>query len=71
MSLLTNDMIFYVGTPEEATKKLHLDIISESSKIPGYKLMYQYKKLIAFLYSNNENWKLKCKKNIIYNHTKN
>lgn len=26
------------------------------------KLMYQYKKSIAFLYSNNQNWKLKCKK---------
>ena len=36
LSLLTNDKIFYTGTPKEAMKKLHLD--KDSSKIVAYKV---------------------------------
>ena len=36
LSLLTNDKIFYRGTPKEAMKKLHLD--KDSSKIVAYKV---------------------------------
>ena len=44
-------MILYIKNPKESTPKL-LDIISEFSKVVGYKINTQ--KSVAFLYSNNE-----------------
>ena len=44
-------MIVYIENPINSTKKL-LDLISEFSKVAGYKVNIQ--KLMAFLYTNNE-----------------
>ena len=51
LSLFSDDIIMYRENPIGSTKKL-LDLISEFSKVVGYKLNIQ--KLIAFLYINNE-----------------
>ena len=44
-------MILYIKNPEESTPKL-LDLVSEFSKVEGYKINTQ--KSVAFLYTNNE-----------------
>ena len=44
-------MIMYIETPKDSIRKL-LEIISESSKIAGYKINTQNS--LAFLYTNNE-----------------
>ena len=44
-------MIFYIENPKDSTKEL-LDQIEEFSKIAGYKV--NIKKLLVFLYINNE-----------------
>ena len=44
-------MILYVENPKDATRKL-LELISESSKIAGYKINAQ--KSLAFLYTKDE-----------------
>ena len=44
-------MILCIKNPKESTPKL-LDLISEFSKVAGYKINTQ--KLVAFLYTNNE-----------------
>ena len=46
-----DDMILYMKNPKESTPKL-LDVISEISKVAGYKINAQ--KSIAFLYTNDE-----------------
>ena len=51
LSLFTDDMILYMENPTDFTKKL-LELIHEFSKVAGYKINAQ--KLIAFLYTNNE-----------------
>ena len=51
LSLFADDMIVYMGTPIDSTKKL-LDLISEFGKTAGYKVNTQKSK--AFLYTNNE-----------------
>ena len=51
LSLFANDMIVYIDSPIESTKKL-LNLISEFGKISGYKVNIQKSK--AFLYSNNK-----------------
>ena len=49
--LFTDNMIVYIENPISSTKKL-LNLISEFSKVAGYKVNIQ--KLMVFLYSNNE-----------------
>ena len=44
-------MILYTENPKDSIRKL-LELISEFSKVEGYKLNTQ--KSLAFLYSNNE-----------------
>ena len=51
LSLFADDMILYIENPKDTIKKL-LEIISEFSKVAGYKINTQ--KSIVFLYTNNE-----------------
>ena len=44
-------MILYIENPIDSIRKL-LELISESSKVAGYKINTQ--KSLAFLYTNNE-----------------
>ena len=50
-SLFADDMILYIETPKDSTRKL-LELINEDSKVAGYKINTQ--KSLAFLYTNNE-----------------
>ena len=50
-ALTTDDMILYIENPKDSIKKL-LELISEFSKVVGYKINTQ--KSLAFLYTNNE-----------------
>ena len=49
--LFANDMIVYIENPKDIIRKL-LELISEPSKVTGYKINTQ--KSLAFLYTNNE-----------------
>ena len=51
LSLFVNDMLFYIESPKDATRKL-LELINEYNKVTGYKINTQ--KSLAFLYTNNE-----------------
>ena len=51
LSLFADDMILSIENPKGSIRKL-LEIISEFSKIAGYKINIQ--KSLAFLYANNE-----------------
>ena len=51
LSLFADDMILYIENPKDSIKKL-LELISEFSKVAGYKINIQ--ESLAFLYTNNE-----------------
>ena len=51
LSLFADDMILYIESPKDTIRKL-LELISEVSKVVGYKVNTQI--LLSFLYSNNE-----------------
>ena len=51
LSLFADDLILYTVNPKDTIRKL-LELISEFSKVAGYKINTQ--KSIAFLYINNE-----------------
>ena len=51
LSLFADDMILFIENPTDGIKKL-LELISEFSKVAGYKINTQ--KSLAFLYTNNE-----------------
>jgi hypothetical protein len=51
VSLLANDMILYLEDPKKSTPKF-LDTINSFSNVAKYKINLQ--KLLAFLYTNNE-----------------
>lgn len=51
LSLFADDVILYIKNPKESTPKL-LDLISEFSKVVGYKINTQ--KSVASLYTNDE-----------------
>ena len=51
LSLFVDDMILYIETPKDSTRKL-LELIKEYSKVAGYKINTQ--KSLAFLYTSNE-----------------
>jgi len=50
-SLFADDIIVYMENPKDTTRKL-LELISEYSKVAGYKSNAQ--KSLAFLYTNND-----------------
>ena len=51
LSLFVDDMILYTENPSNTIRKL-LELISEFSKVTGYKTNIQ--KSLAFLYTSNE-----------------
>ena len=58
LSLFADDMILYIENPKDTIRKL-LELISEISKVAGYKINSQ--KSLAFLYTNNANQKDKLR----------
>ena len=56
LSLCADDMILYMENPKDTIRKL-LELISEFSKVAGYKIKPQ--KSLAFLYTNNKSQKEK------------
>ena len=60
-SLFADDMILYIEHPEDSIRKL-LELISEFSKVTGYKINTQ--KSLAFLYTNNEKSEREMKESI-------
>ena len=50
LSLFADDMIPYIENPKDSNRKL-LELISEFSKVAGYKINTQ--KSLAILYTNN------------------
>ena len=60
-SLFAVDMILYIENPEDSIRKL-LELISEFSKVAGYKISTQ--KSLAFLYTKNENSEREIKESI-------
>ena len=61
LSLFAEDMILYIENPKDSIKKL-LELISEFSKVTGYKINTQ--KSLAFLYTNNEKSEREIKESI-------
>ena len=61
LSLVADDMILYIENPKDSIRKL-LELISEFSKVEGYKINTQ--KSLAFLYTNNENSEIEIKESI-------
>ena len=61
LSLFANDMIMYIENRKDSIKKL-LELISEFSKVAGYKINTQ--KSLAFLYTNNEKSEREIKESI-------
>ena len=59
LSLIADDMIFYVENPKESTRKL-LELITEYSKVEGYEINTE--KSLAFLYTNMRKQKEKLRK---------
>ena len=60
-SLFADDMIVYTENPEDSIRKL-LELISELSKVAGYKINTQ--KSFSFLYTNNEKSEREIKESI-------
>ena len=61
LSLFADDMKFYIENREDSIRKL-LELISEFSKVAGYKTNTQ--KSLAFLYTNNDNTEREIKESI-------
>ena len=61
LSLFADDMILYIENPKYSIRKL-LDLISEFSKVSGYKINTQ--KSLVFLYTNNEKSEREIKESI-------
>jgi len=61
LSLFADDLILYIENPKDTTRKL-LELISEYSKIAGYKINTQ--KSLTFLYTNNEKTEREIKETI-------
>ena len=59
--MFADDMILYIENPKDSIKKL-LELISEFSKVAGYKINIQ--KSLAFLYTNNEESEREIKESI-------
>ena len=52
LSLFADDMILYIENPKDIIRNL-LELMSEFSKVTGYKIKTQ--KSLSFVYNNNEN----------------
>ena len=61
LSLFVDDMLLYIGNPKDSIKKL-LELISELSKVAGYKINTQ--KSLAFLHTNHEKSEREIKESI-------
>ena len=61
LSLCADDMILYIETTKDSIRKL-LELISEFSKIAGYKINTQ--KSLSFRYINNEKSEREIKESI-------
>jgi len=61
LSLFADDMIFYIQSPKDSTRKL-LELINDYSKVAGYKINTQ--KSLAFLDTNNEKTEREIKETI-------
>ena len=61
LSLFADDMIPYIENPKDTIRKL-LELISEFSKVSGYKINTQ--KSLAFLNINNEKLEKEIKESI-------
>ena len=64
LSLFKDDMILYIKNSKDSIRKL-LELISEFSKIAGYKINTQ--KSLAFLYTNNEKSEREIRESIPFN----
>ena len=62
-SLFLDDIILYIENPKDSIRKL-LEIISEFSKVAGYKINTQNS--LEFLYTNNEKSERKIKESILF-----
>ena len=60
-SVFADDMILYIENPEDSIRKL-LELISEFSKVAGYKINTQ--KSLVFLYTNTEKSEREIKESI-------
>ena len=56
-------MILYIQNPRDTIRKL-LELISEFSKVAGYKISTQ--KSLAFLYTNNKKPEREIKESILF-----
>ena len=63
LSLFADDMILYLETPKDSTRKL-LELIHEFGKVTGYKINTQ--KSTAFLFTNNEKSEREFKEAILF-----
>ena len=63
LSLYADDMILYTENPRDSTQKL-LELINKFSQVAGYKI--NIRKLVAFLYTNNEILERECKETNIF-----
>ena len=61
LPLFADDMMLYIQSPKDSTRKL-LELINEHSKVAGYKINTQ--KSLAFLYTNNEKIEREIKETI-------
>ena len=61
LSLFADDMILYIENLKDNIRKL-LELISEFSKVSGYKINTQ--KPLAFLYTNSEKSKREIKESV-------
>ena len=61
LSLFADDVIFYIQSPKDSTRKL-LELINDYSKVAGYKINTQ--KSLAFLDTNNEKTEREIKETI-------
>ena len=61
LSLFADDMILYIENPKDSVRKL-LELLSEFSKVSGYKINTQ--KSLAILFNNNEKSEREIKKSI-------
>ena len=61
LSLFADDMILYIENPEDTTRKL-LELISEYSKVAGYKINTE--KSLVYLYTGNEKTEREIKETV-------
>ena len=63
LSLFADDMVLYIENPKDSIRKL-LELISEFSKIAGYKINTQ--ESLAFLYTNKEKSEREIKESVSF-----